>query len=124
MAAVARRFAALSRSGAAAAAARSAAPVAVRFVQTVSNRPIDASVANRQRSNALKMVQEVPVIEVEHDFALCDGGGGATGHPAEWVAVTDKAPETCPYCSLRYIKKAHGVKPAFPDWQANWQDQQ
>lgn len=51
-------------------------------------------------------------------------GGGATGHPAEWVAVTDKAPETCPYCSLRYIKKAHGVKPAFPDWQANWQDQQ
>lgn len=66
--------AALAFAGLSASSARPAAPLAPA-------QPIDASVANRQRSNALKMVQEVPVIEVEHDFALCDGGERSTGLP-------------------------------------------
>jgi len=50
-------------------------------------------------------------------------GGGATGHPAAWIAVTEKAPEACVYCSLRYIKKKT-EKVKFRDWQTDWQDQQ
>jgi hypothetical protein len=134
------------------------APVAVRFVETVSTKvrkalasrpqphnppaqPVDPDYANRQRSNAKKLVYEIPPIVVDRDFAVCDGGtskpsqqaessrvrfagGGATGHPVSWIAVNEHSPSTCTYCTLRYIRAKKAAKPAFPDWQANWQDQQ
>ncbi|EJK62903.1 hypothetical protein THAOC_16466, partial [Thalassiosira oceanica] len=35
----------------------------------------------KHRSNALELIQKVPPIEVDGDIAVCDGGGGALGHP-------------------------------------------
>jgi NADH dehydrogenase (ubiquinone) Fe-S protein 6 len=69
----------------------------------------------KHRSNALELLQQQPVIEVEGDMAICDGGGGALGHPLEYIKVGNRAdyesPEevakgvACIYCGLRYRKK-------------------
>ncbi|ETV96819.1 hypothetical protein H310_10110 [Aphanomyces invadans] len=64
---------------------------------------------NRHRSDAEILIAQVPVVEVDSDVAVCDGGGGALGHPLEYIAlntVSDK-PQTCKYCGLRYKQKPH-----------------
>ena len=61
----------------------------------------------KHRSNALELVHQVPVTEVDGDFAICDGGGGALGHPVVYIAL-DPQPGVavyCHWCSLRYTKK-------------------
>lgn len=45
---------------------------------------------NKHRSNAQELIQKVPVIEVEANVALCDGGGGATGHPIEYIQLNKR----------------------------------
>ena len=54
----------------------------------------------------------LPVILVHSTTALCDGGGGATGHPVEYIKLDkrDGASFTpCKYCGLRY-KMAPGSR--------------
>jgi NADH dehydrogenase (ubiquinone) Fe-S protein 6 len=48
-----------------------------------------------------------PIIYVDGDTAICDGGGGALGHPVSYINVahTGDEGEPCPYCSLRYAKR-------------------
>ena len=48
-----------------------------------------------------------PVIYVEGETAICDGGGGALGHPVEYIAVGHRGgePKACVYCGLRYAQK-------------------
>ncbi len=60
------------------------------------------------RSNAEKLINEVPVIEVEGHVAVCDGGSGALGHPIEYIQLDtiSNEPQICKYCGLRY-KMAH-----------------
>ena len=60
------------------------------------------------RSNAEKLVNDVPVIEVEGHVAVCDGGSGALGHPIEYIQLDtiSNEPQVCKYCGLRY-KMAH-----------------
>ncbi len=55
----------------------------------------------------------MPVIEVASRVALCDGGGGATGHPIEYIKLDKRdghSAATCTYCGLRYkmAAGAHG----------------
>lgn len=63
------------------------------------------------RSNAERRVKEVPVIEVEGNLAVCEGGGGSLGHPIEYITLdkvnNSNEPSTCIYCGLRYRSKAH-----------------
>lgn len=63
------------------------------------------------RSNAEKRVKEIPVIEVEGNLAVCEGGGGSLGHPIEYIQLdkvnNSNEPSTCLYCGLRYKSKAH-----------------
>jgi NADH dehydrogenase (ubiquinone) Fe-S protein 6 len=60
----------------------------------------------KHRSNALDLVHKMPVIEVEGEMAICDGGGGALGHPLEYISLKRPgAVEYCKYCSLQYTKK-------------------
>ena len=57
------------------------------------------------RSNAERLIDEVPIIEVEGSLAVCDGGGGALGHPLEFITlnmVNEGEPVQCKYCSLRF----------------------
>lgn len=60
-------------------------------------------------SNAMDLINETDVIEVDGDVAICDGGGGAQGHPLEYIKlfVSDEGagPQVCKYCGLRYIRK-------------------
>ncbi|KAL7516952.1 hypothetical protein ACHAWX_001922 [Stephanocyclus meneghinianus] len=61
----------------------------------------------KHRSNALELIQKVPPIEVEGDMAICDGGGGALGHPLEYIKVGYQGgkPVSCIYCGLRFVQK-------------------
>mmetsp|Transcript_4414 Transcript_4414/g.8979 ORF Transcript_4414/g.8979 Transcript_4414/m.8979 type:complete len:123 (-) Transcript_4414:2298-2666(-) len=61
----------------------------------------------KHRSNALELIQKVPPIEVEGDMAVCDGGGGALGHPLEYIKVGNRGgePVSCIYCGLRFKQK-------------------
>jgi NADH dehydrogenase (ubiquinone) Fe-S protein 6 len=63
---------------------------------------------NRHRSDAELRIAQVPIVEVEGDAAVCDGGGGALGHPIEYIqldTVKHNEPQTCKYCGIRYRKK-------------------
>lgn len=57
------------------------------------------------RSNAEKLIAKSPVIEVETDSVLCDGGGGSLGHPIVNIRCDTPTPQICIWCGLRYIKK-------------------
>lgn len=64
------------------------------------------------------MVNEQPIIEVEGNMAVCDGGGGALGHPLEYIKLGKRADYgddfkeedgvPCIYCGLRYRSKGGG----------------
>ena len=56
------------------------------------------------RSDAIKKIAEVPEIEVKGKTAVCDGGGGALGHPIEYIQLDTvrKTVAVCKYCGLRF----------------------
>jgi hypothetical protein len=55
----------------------------------------------KHRSNALELVHRVPIVEVEGEMAICDGGGGALGHPLEYIALD--RPGAVVYCIWWYV---------------------
>ena len=60
-------------------------------------------------SNAMDMIEEAEPIIVDGPVAACNGGGGALGHPIEYIKLyvsdEDAAPQVCKYCGLRYQRK-------------------
>jgi NADH dehydrogenase (ubiquinone) Fe-S protein 6 len=62
------------------------------------------------RSDAEVLINKVPVIEVAGHVAVCDGGGGALGHPVEFIQLDNVSsePAICKYCGLRFKMKAGG----------------
>ncbi len=73
----------------------------------VSSSPLPSQLPphNPHQSNAEELVAKVPVIEVKGHVAMCDGGGGAMGHPVEYMQLDKKdgrSIATCLYCGLRY----------------------
>ena len=61
----------------------------------------------KHRSNALELIEKVPIVEVEGEMASCDGGGGALGHPLEYISLErPNVVERCKYCGLRFASKA------------------
>ncbi|XP_076825159.1 NADH dehydrogenase [ubiquinone] iron-sulfur protein 6, mitochondrial-like [Clavelina lepadiformis] len=64
------------------------------------------------RNWAVKMINEIPPIEVEGRKAVCDGrdgpdGSPALGHPRVYINLDKGEPESCMYCGLRYVQKQH-----------------
>uniref|UniRef100_A0A7S3JV71 Zinc finger CHCC-type domain-containing protein n=1 Tax=Aureoumbra lagunensis TaxID=44058 RepID=A0A7S3JV71_9STRA len=62
---------------------------------------------NPHRSNAEELINKVEPIKVKGDMAVCNGGGGALGHPLEYIqlnTVDPTKPAVCLYCGLRFIK--------------------
>jgi uncharacterized Zn-finger protein len=43
-------------------------------------------------------------IEVDGDTAVCDGGGGALGHPRIYIPLKDGVGE-CGYCDRRFQRR-------------------
>jgi NADH dehydrogenase (ubiquinone) Fe-S protein 6 len=67
----------------------------------------------KHRSNALELVHRIPVVEVDGDMAICDGGGGGLGHPLEYIALdVPNSINYCKYCSLRYTKSKNSKSSA------------
>jgi len=66
--------------------------------------------SGKHRSNALDLIKQQPVIEVDSEFAVCDGGGGALGHPLEYIQLARRPVGdevvSCIYCGLRYKMKS------------------
>ena len=61
----------------------------------------------KHRSNALELVEAHPIVEVEGEMAICDGGGGALGHPLEYISLQRPGVvERCKYCGLRFASKS------------------
>ena len=55
-------------------------------------------------------MNSVEVIDVAGVTAVCDGGGGALGHPVEYIqlnTVSDE-PAVCKYCGLRFRMRSGG----------------
>jgi NADH dehydrogenase (ubiquinone) Fe-S protein 6 len=60
----------------------------------------------KHRSNALELIQKAPIIEVSGERATCDGGGGALGHPLEYISLQRPGQvKSCIYCGLRFKRK-------------------
>ena len=38
---------------------------------------------------------------------VCNGGGGALGHPQIFLTLGNDGRVTCPYCSREFVKSAH-----------------
>jgi NADH dehydrogenase (ubiquinone) Fe-S protein 6 len=61
----------------------------------------------KHRSNALELIEKFPVIEVDKEMAICDGGAGPLGHPLEYISLERPGViERCKYCGLRFASKA------------------
>ncbi len=95
-------------------------PAAYRVCRGVHCSPFPVSFfflqlsgVNAHRSNAQELIAQVAPIEVAANVAMCDGGGGATGHPIEFLKLDTRngpTPVVCKYCGLQFVKKAgfHG----------------
>eukprot|EP00474_Spongospora_subterranea_P008693 CRZ09151.1 hypothetical protein [Spongospora subterranea] len=62
-------------------------------------------------ASAIDLISLVPPIAVESYTAVCDGGGGALGHPIEYIMLDTRRPnmvETCKYCGTRFVHKSKG----------------
>ncbi|KAL3662714.1 hypothetical protein V7S43_012120 [Phytophthora oleae] len=63
---------------------------------------------NRHRSDAEQRIAKVPIVELASSVAVCDGGGGALGHPVEYIQLDTRkhnTPQACKYCGVRYKMK-------------------
>eukprot|EP00903_Cladosiphon_okamuranus_P010181 g9640.t1 len=61
------------------------------------------------RSDAEARLAEMPVVMVDGPVALCDGGGGALGHPLDYIQLDspDGGPRACQYCGTLFQMKTH-----------------
>ncbi|TDH71591.1 hypothetical protein CCR75_005237 [Bremia lactucae] len=101
-----------------ASAARAVLPACTSRLQTASlstiyDRRTPFEDINRHRSDAEQRIAQVPIVEVAGSIAVCDGGGGALGHPVEYIQLDTRkqnTPQTCKYCGIRYMMKVgyHG----------------
>ena len=49
------------------------------------------------------MTEGIEVLYVDSRTAVCDGGGGALGHPRVFLAIDGSGEVECPYCSRRFV---------------------
>jgi uncharacterized Zn-finger protein len=87
------------------------APTLMRYFSAAAGESeFSPYIEGKHRSNAESLVNSVPPIEVDGHVAVCDGGGGALGHPLEYLQLdtVDGSPTVCKYCGLRYVKKQGG----------------
>ncbi|KII94390.1 hypothetical protein PLICRDRAFT_172039 [Plicaturopsis crispa FD-325 SS-3] len=57
--------------------------------------------------SAMEMINNEPIRLVAGRKAVCDGGGGALGHPKIFINVDQPGPHPCGYCGIRFEKDPH-----------------
>eukprot|EP00540_Astrosyne_radiata_P022385 CAMPEP_0116833006 /NCGR_PEP_ID=MMETSP0418-20121206/6201_1 /TAXON_ID=1158023 /ORGANISM="Astrosyne radiata, Strain 13vi08-1A" /LENGTH=123 /DNA_ID=CAMNT_0004462417 /DNA_START=22 /DNA_END=393 /DNA_ORIENTATION=+ len=74
---------------------------------TLTGKPSEYSLG-KHRSNALELIKAQPIIEVDAEMAICDGGGGALGHPIEYISLEYPGEiKECIYCGTRFKRREH-----------------
>jgi len=53
----------------------------------------------------IKLIHDVPPIEVQDKVTSCDGGSGPLGHPKVFLNLAKKGIQVCNYCGLRFVQK-------------------
>ena len=85
--------------------ARARTQTAARALGTSGGNPVEYM--NPHRSDAEALIAAVPVIKGKGNVATCNGGGGALGHPIEYITlntVDPTIPTDCKYCGLRFVR--------------------
>ncbi|KAI7956737.1 hypothetical protein MJO28_003832 [Puccinia striiformis f. sp. tritici] len=57
---------------------------------------------------AIELIKKQPVRMVSSRIAVCDGGGGALGHPKIFINLDKPGPKPCGYCGLRFERSHDG----------------
>ncbi|KIK28550.1 hypothetical protein PISMIDRAFT_7539 [Pisolithus microcarpus 441] len=57
--------------------------------------------------SAMELIANEPVRIVQGRKAVCDGGGGALGHPKIFINLDKPGPHTCGYCGLQFEQVVH-----------------
>ena len=47
------------------------------------------------------------IVITDEETVSCDGGGGALGHPVEYMRLPRNGEITCKYCDRRFIHPGH-----------------
>lgn len=47
---------------------------------------------------------EVIKVDKDADGVMCDGGGGALGHPRVWYSFEGRNMVECAYCDRQFVK--------------------
>ncbi|KAI0462132.1 hypothetical protein LJB42_004219 [Komagataella kurtzmanii] len=56
---------------------------------------------------AIDLIYKQPIRYIEHDnVAVCDGNGGAQGHPKVYINLDQNKAIPCGYCGLRFAQAA------------------
>ncbi|KAH7910948.1 ubiquinone oxidoreductase 20 kd subunit [Hygrophoropsis aurantiaca] len=57
--------------------------------------------------SAMELIANEPIRVVHGRKAVCDGGGGALGHPKIFINLDRPGPRPCGYCGLRFEQAPH-----------------
>jgi uncharacterized Zn-finger protein len=72
--------------------------------------PERAAIFRPVQSERTAMPVEVPeIIEVDDTRVVCDGSGGALGHPRVYLEMGDEKYVECGYCDRRFVLRAGAV---------------
>jgi len=53
------------------------------------------------------LVDGEEIVITDRPHVQCDGGGGALGHPIEYLTLAKGGQTVCKYCDRRYVHKSH-----------------
>ena len=53
-------------------------------------------------------MEQPEIIKVDKTSAVCDGGGGALGHPKIYLEMGSKTEIDCPYCGRHFVLSGEG----------------
>lgn len=62
-------------------------------------------------ADALNAVPPPEIIVVDGHRAVCDGGGGALGHPKVYLEMGEDDFVECGYCDRRFVRKGSPEDP-------------
>ncbi len=52
-----------------------------------------------------KQAEAAQAIYITENYARCDGGNGALGHPVVYLKLDENNQVMCPYCNHKFILK-------------------
>jgi uncharacterized Zn-finger protein len=58
-------------------------------------------------SDDVYLIDGEEVVLTDRMTVQCDGGGGALGHPVEYLTLVKGGQTVCKYCDRRYVHKSH-----------------